>query len=54
MTEYFYPLDGRKHYKDLEQAQKIRHSPDLYLRGRRDASRSDLPGAHGPSSDGAL
>jgi len=22
MTEYFYPLDGRKHYKDLEEAQK--------------------------------
>ena len=22
MTEYFYPTDGRKHYKDLEKAQK--------------------------------
>jgi len=22
MSEYFYPLDGRKHYKGLEQAQK--------------------------------
>jgi AhpD family alkylhydroperoxidase len=22
MSEYFYPLDGRKHYKDLEEAQK--------------------------------
>jgi AhpD family alkylhydroperoxidase len=22
MTEYFYPLDGRKHYKELEKAQK--------------------------------
>ena len=22
MSEYFYPLDGRKHYKDLEKAQK--------------------------------
>ena len=22
MNEYFYPLDGRKHYKDLEEAQK--------------------------------
>jgi len=22
MTEYFYPLDGRKHYKSLENAQK--------------------------------
>jgi AhpD family alkylhydroperoxidase len=22
MSEYFYPIDGRKHYKDLEQAQK--------------------------------
>ncbi len=22
MSEYFYPFDGRKHYKDLEQAQK--------------------------------
>lgn len=22
MSEYFYPLDGRKHYKDLEETQK--------------------------------
>ena len=22
MSEYFYPLDGRKHYKDLEKTQK--------------------------------
>ena len=22
MSEYFYPTDGRKHYKDLEKAQK--------------------------------
>ena len=22
MSEYFYPLDGRKHYEDLEKAQK--------------------------------
>ena len=22
MSEYFYPLDGRKHYKDLEEVQK--------------------------------
>ena len=22
MSEYFYPVDGRKHYKDLEKAQK--------------------------------
>jgi len=22
MNEYFYPVDGRKHYKDLEKAQK--------------------------------
>lgn len=22
MNEYFYPLDGRKHYKDLEETQK--------------------------------
>ena len=22
MTEYFYPLDGRKHFKDLEKAQE--------------------------------
>ncbi len=22
MSEYFYPTDGRKHYKDLEEAQK--------------------------------
>ena len=22
MKEYFYPLDGRKHYKDLEETQK--------------------------------